>query len=88
MEFEFLQEFRMKQYLKLVDMNLDDEKKVQADKLRAFIVTLDTEVKRRELEAGEKVNKKENVKTESVANFMSHKIKGMSNTIATEVPIF
>ena len=89
MEFEFLQEFRMKQYLRLVDLNLEgEEKKEQADNLKEFIVTLDAECKRREQEIGKKVPKEETGQTKSVANFMSHEIKGMSNVIATEVPIF
>ena len=90
MEFEFLQEFRMKQYLKLVDLNLEGEgKKDQAKELKSFIVSLDAECKRRETENGKKITKKENVPTEGFAkDFTSHKIKAMSNVIATEVPIF
>ena len=90
MEFEFLQEFRMKQYLKLVDLNLEGEgKKDQANELKAFIVSLDAECKRRETENDKKVARKENVPTEGFAkDFTSHKIKAMSNVIATEVPIF
>ena len=90
MEFEFLQEFRMKQYLKLVDLNLaGDEKKDQAKDLKAFIVTLDAECKSREQQIGKNVTKKENIQpTGSAKDFTSHKIKGMSHVIANEVPIF
>ena len=90
MEFEFLQEFRMKQYLKLVDLNLEgDGKKDQADSLRAFIATLDAECKSREKLIGASVTKKESTKTDGVANnFLSHQIKGMSHVISNEVPIF
>ena len=90
MEFEFLQEFRMKQYLKLVDLNLEGEgKKDQANELKAFIVTLDAECKRRENDVGKNVTKKENTSTEgSAKDFTSHKIKGMTHVISYEVPIF
>ena len=90
MEFEFLQEFRMKQYLKLVDLNLEGEgKKDQANELKAFIVTLDAECKRRENDVGKNVTKKENTSTEgSAKDFTSHKIKGMTHVISNEVPIF
>ena len=91
MQFEFLQEFRMKQYLKLVDLNLaGEEKKDQANGLKALIVSLDAECKRRDEEMGKKVTKNKNVKTEDSAtkDFTSHRIKSMSNVIATEVPVF
>ena len=72
MEFEFLQEFRMKQYLKLVDLNLaGDEKKDQAKDLKAFIVTLDAECKSREQQIGKNVTKKENIKPEGSAKDFS-----------------
>ena len=91
MDFDFLKEVRMVQFTNLVTLQLtkdpNDESKITA--LEEYVKKLDAEIKRRN-EEGEKVDKKENVKTESVAtnNFMSHKIKGMSNTIATEVPVF
>ena len=91
MDFDFLKEVRMVQFTNLITLQLtkdpNDASKITA--LEQYVKKLDAEIKRRN-EEGEKVDKKENVKTESVAknNFMSHKIKGMSNTIATEVPIF
>ena len=89
MDFDFLKEVRMVQFTNLITLQLtkdpNDASKITA--LEQYVKKLDGEIKRRN-EEGEKVDKKENVKTESVANFMSHKIKGMSNTIATEVPVF
>ena len=91
MDFDFMKEVRMVQFTNLITLQLtqdpNDASKISA--LDEYVKKLDAEIKRRN-EEGEKVDRKENVKTENVAtnNFMSHKIKGMSNTIATEVPIF
>ena len=54
----------MKQYLKLVDLNLaGDEKKDQAKDLKAFIVTLDAECKSREQQIGKNGTKKRKYST-------------------------
>ena len=89
MDFDFLKEVRMVQFTNLITMQLvsDPAKADQVKSLENYVEKLDAEIKRRneENEKGQKAS----VKTEgSAKDFTSHKIKAMSNVIATEVPIF
>jgi len=90
MDFDFLKEVRMVQFTNLITLQLTKDAK-DADKIQAlekYVEKLDAEIKRRNDE-DKKVTTKENVKPEgSAKDYTSHRIKSMSNVIATEVPVF
>ena len=89
MDFDFLKEVRMVQFTNLITLQLTkdakDATKIQA--LEEYVAKLDAEIKRRN-EQDEK-GQKANIKPEgSAKDFTSHRIKSMTNVIATEVPVF
>ena len=90
LEAGFLKELRKEQFLELIKLQRVESaaNKAEIKKLKDFVANLEKEVKRRDDENEKKA--KENLgKTEgSAKDYTSHKIKNMSHTIATEVPIF
>ena len=90
LEYGFLKDLRKEQFLELVKLQRVEStaNKGEITKLKDFVANLEKEVKRRDDENEKKA--KENLgKTEgSAKDYTSHKIKNMSHTIATEVPVF
>ena len=88
LEAGFLKELRKEQFLELVKLQRVEtpNNKDEIKKLKDFVANLEQEVKRR---VDENEKKADLGKTEgSAKDYTSHKIKNMSHTIATEVPVF
>ena len=88
LESGFLKELRKEQFLELVKLQRVEtpNNKDEIKKLKDFVANLEQEVKRR---VDENEKKADLGKTEgSAKDYTSHKIKNMSHTIATEVPVF
>ena len=92
MDFDFLKEVRMAQFMTLINLQLT-KKPEDAATIKAvgdYVDNLDAEIKRRNVILSEKDAQKIEIKPDGVANnnFLALQIKGMSNVITSEVPIF
>ena len=92
MDFDFLKEVRMAQFMTLINLQLT-KKPEDAATIKAvgdYVDNLDAEIKRRNVILSEKEAQKIEIKPDGVANnnFLALQIKGMSNVITSEVPIF